>query len=361
VHRSLDTEAFRSFLVIRRDNIGDLVCTLPLIAALRRRYPAARIEALVNSYNRDVLEGHPDLDAVHAYSKGKHREGESLAAVYARRLRLLWSLRRADEGRGFDCAILAAPGEQPRSLGYARRVAARHVLGYVSPGRTLRGIDLPVTYQPEAQAHEVEKVFALLAPLGISEEPPAAMLRPHADALARVQTALSDKATGPGPLVALHISARKPSQRWPVERFEQVARTLHERHGARLVLLWAPGDEANRLHPGDDGKAAALAGSLAGLPVLPYATAQLADLIAALSACDSVICADGGAMHLAAALGKPIMALFGDSDPARWHPWKVNHRVLQMPSREVRDIDTAAVLRAWEELNATPRQAPGPG
>jgi len=347
----LDSESFRSFLVIRRDNIGDLVCTLPLIAALRRRFPAARIEALVNSYNRDVLDGHPDLDAVHAYSKGKHREGESLAAVYARRLRLLWSLRRADQGRGFDCAILAAPGEQPRSLGYARSLGARHVLGYVTAGRTVRGIDLPVTYHPDSQAHEVEKVFALLAPLGIRGEPPAAVLRPNADAFARVQGALSEKADGTGPLVALHISARKPSQRWPAERFEQVARALHQRHGARLVLLWAPGDEANRLHPGDDGKAAALAAALAGLPVLPYATTQLADLIAALGACGSVICADGGAMHLAAALGRPIVALFGDSDPARWHPWKVSHRVLQMPAREVRDIDAEAVLRAWEELN----------
>ena len=74
-----------SFLVIRRDNIGDLVCTLPLIVALRKRHPKARIEALVNSYNRDVLQGHPALDAVHAYTKGKHREDESLPSPANRR------------------------------------------------------------------------------------------------------------------------------------------------------------------------------------------------------------------------------------------------------------------------------------
>jgi ADP-heptose:LPS heptosyltransferase len=352
----VDPAALTSFLVIRRDNIGDLVCTLPLIAALRAHFPAARIEALVNSYNRDVLVGHPNLDTVHAYSKGKHREGESLLSVYARRARLLWNLR----GQGLDCAVLAAPDEQPRALGYARLIGARHVLGYVRPGHPLRGVDLPVVYQPQAQAHEVEKVFALLAPLGVTGTPPAARLTADPTAVMRMRAALArlpGKASA-GPLVALHISARKPSQRWPIERFAALGRALCARHGARLLLLWAPGDEANRLHPGDDGKAAALTRELAGLPVLAYGTAQLADLIAALAACDSVICADGGAMHLAAALGKPIVALFGDSDAARWRPWGVPYRLLQMPSREVRDIGAEAVLTAWEGLAAARSAAP---
>ena len=59
-------------LVIRRDNIGDLVCTTPLFAALRQHYPHARIDALVNSYNGPVLAGNPDLDHVYVYSKYKH-------------------------------------------------------------------------------------------------------------------------------------------------------------------------------------------------------------------------------------------------------------------------------------------------
>src|SRR5512141_672933 len=60
-------------LVIRRDNIGDLVCTTPLISALRLRHPRAHIAALVNTYNRQLLEGHPDLDAVYAYDKAQRR------------------------------------------------------------------------------------------------------------------------------------------------------------------------------------------------------------------------------------------------------------------------------------------------
>ena len=338
-------EPLNSILIIRRDNIGDLVCTLPLIAALRKKYPNARIEALVNSYNCDVLEGHPDLNAVHAYSKGKHRADESLLAVYWRRIRLLWSLR----GR-FDCVILAAPGEQPRSLGYARLIRPRHILGFVSPDTALRGIDWAVPYQPDAQAHEVEKVFALLAPLGINPPIPAAKIVPNAMALLNARRALarlSANSNQTGPVVGLHISARKPSQRWSVESFTALGKKLCKEHNARLMVMWAPGDASNKQHPGDDAKAQALMDAFKGLPAFAYPTTQLADLIAGLAVCDSVICADGGAMHLAAGLGKPIVALFGDSDPSRWKPWGVPHVALQPPSRDVRDVSAYAALAAW--------------
>jgi heptosyltransferase III len=63
-----------------------------------------------------------------------------------------------------------------------------------------------------------------------------------------------------------------------------------------------------------------------------------------------LVCADGGAMHLAAALGVPIVALFGDSDPTRWHPWGVPHRVLQHASHEVVAIGCGEVVTAFDDL-----------
>ena len=83
-------------LIIRRDNIGDLICTTPLFEVLRHRYPNAYLAALVNSYNAPAIQGNPYLDAVFAYTKGKHAAGESVAQAYLKRLKLLWSLRRQD-------------------------------------------------------------------------------------------------------------------------------------------------------------------------------------------------------------------------------------------------------------------------
>src|SRR5262249_32777883 len=126
---------------------------------------------------------------------------------------------------------------------------------------------------------------------------------PDAALAATMRANVAARVPGGGPLVALHISARKPSQRWPAERYAALGRALHERRGARLVLLWAPGSERNPRHPGDDEKARALMGLLEGVPTVPVPTFRLAELIAALAACDAVVCSDGGAMHLAAALG----------------------------------------------------------
>lgn len=97
-------------LVIRRDNIGDLVCTTPLLAALRRRYPSGYLAALVNSYNAAVLDGNPDLDAVHVYTKLKHRgRGENRLGIVAQRLQLLARLR----AERFEYVILAQGGLRP--------------------------------------------------------------------------------------------------------------------------------------------------------------------------------------------------------------------------------------------------------
>jgi hypothetical protein len=161
-------------LVIRRDNIGDLVCTTPLIAALRERYPDGHIAALVNTYNEAVLAGNPDVDAVYAYEKGKHRRGRSILAVYADRMRLIAKLR----SQKFDYAILATPGFAAHSLRLARWVGARHVLGYSDPGKTHARLDIALPYDGGAKTHEVERVFGLLKALGIKSSPPAARVFP---------------------------------------------------------------------------------------------------------------------------------------------------------------------------------------
>jgi ADP-heptose:LPS heptosyltransferase len=154
----------------------------------------------------------------------------------------------------------------------------------------------------------------------------------------------------PKPLIGVHVSARRASQRWPGERFIELLERLPAEPGGGFVLLWAPGPEGRVQHPGDDEKAARIAERLQGFPLVPVATSRLEKLIAALSLCDHVICADGGAMHLAAALGRPIVCLFGDSDATRWRPWCTRYELLQPSSRNVADIAVADVVRAYQRL-----------
>jgi ADP-heptose:LPS heptosyltransferase len=339
-------------LVIRRDNIGDLVCATPLLAALRRRYPEGHIAALVNSYNAGVLAGNPDVDAVHVYTKLKHRaRGESWFAVLARRFRTLAALRR----EGFEYVVLAKSGFDKHGLALARRIRPRQIVGFAAPsGREGKEISVPLAPLPYDELHEVEVMMKLGAPLGVESPPGAVRIFPSSEHVAAWRERFPQFGQRAArPWIALHISTRLPNRVWPVEKFVGLARDLSPQAG--IVLLWAPGAADDPRHPGDDESAAAFATSAgAQVRLIPAKTESLADLVAVLSLCDGFIGVDGGAMHVAAALGLPVVALF-ENLPAKkrhWHPWKVPHEIVSPETRDIADIPVDQVVQAWSRLAA---------
>ncbi len=307
-------------LIVRRDNIGDLVCTTPLIDALRARLPRAWIGALVNSYNADVLMGNPALDAVHAYEKLKHRKTGLLKNVFDT-AKTLARLRISK----LDCVLV--PAATPQALKLA---------GSLKPARVIAG---EAAYS--GSRHEVERAFALGASLGVAGTPGPMRVYPDAAKVGELRTRVSaDK-----PLVAVHVSARQAIRRWPMERYAELIRELSR--NAAVMLLWSPGAADDPRHPGDD-EAARDFPEMANL--FKVETPDLRTLIAALSLAERVICPDGGAMHIAAALGKPVVALWADSPVTRWRPWQVPSRVVRPPSMNLADLPLAAVLDAYAEL-----------
>ena len=298
------------FLILRRDNVGDLVCTTPLIDGLRAAHPKAWIGALVNTYNAEVLARNPALDAVHAYEKLKHRRGSVLS-------NLLERMRLGSLLRSYALDGVLVPSASEQSLRLARSLKAKRVITELS------GV------------HEVERTFSLGASLGVQGTPGPMRVFPDAAAVEKLRARIGDN------FVAVHISARRPAQRWPLERYQALLNELTRT--SRVLLLWAPGSASHPRHPGDD-EAANRVAAPQNLVKLP--TPDLATLIAALSLAKLVICPDGGAMHLAAALGKPVVALFGDSPVERWRPWGVQHRVLQPESHNLADLGVAPVLAA---------------
>ena len=319
-------------LIIRRDNIGDLVCTTPLIRSLRRQLPDAKIEVLATRYNSAVLENNPNIDALHSYTKAKHRvPGESLLSIYWQRFLTILKLRKSH----FDVALL--PGNvNDSALRFARWIAPQRIIIQTHPD--------------QIGGHEVERCCNLLNKLGLVYEDPAPLIVANPDLALQIRFRHSIPENTP--IIGIHISARKPSQRWPTECFSDLINKISQIvPNTTFMLLWAPGSANNPQHPGDDEKAEAIISKTTTFPVFPVPTHHLEELIASLSLCNSVICADGGAMHLAAGLGKPIVALFGQSTVDRWKPWRVPQVVIQKPSLEVNDIGVDEVVDAFLRLN----------
>jgi heptosyltransferase III len=339
----MSTTGTAKILVIRRDNIGDLICTTPMIHALRAHFPQARIDVLANSYNAPALAGNPDINHVYAYRKAKHRdEHESKLGIWWGTLKLSMRLRKTH----YDIVIAASPG----ALRFAKHLNAKRVIAF---GDETTGITDPVCF-PTTEEHAVESMFHLLSPLGITCTTPSTLvLNPDANKV----TALAHKLNLHKPsdrTVAIHISARKLSQRWPVDHFvELITRLLATDAVDTVLIFWAPGSEHDAKHPGDDAKMAQIIAALPGKSVIPVQTHALHELITGLSLADTVICSDGGAMHIAAALGKPIVCLFGNSGAHVWRPWGVPHTLLQTENKEVKEISATTVFNAWHHLRQT--------
>ena len=327
----------KNILIIRRDNIGDLVCTTPLISNLRKSFPNANIDVFVNSYNAPVIANNVYIDNVFIYKKAKHlQNGESKFKVYLERFKTYFKIWR----KGVDVAILAGGVDNKRSLKIAKLVRAKRIIGYIpSHSKGSSSITDPIDISNTVGLHEVELTNMLAQSIGVVDEPHNLSLTPSKSELYGVHQFLEkhgqDQSCSP---IGVHISARKISNQWSAENHIELIRRIWKKYKHPIMLFWSPGSKDNPQHPGDDELAMYIKEQCQDIPVLFFHTQKLERLIAGISVCKAFICSDGGAMHLAAATGCPVLCFFGDSDAQRWYPWKIKHRLIQKPSLRVLDI-----------------------
>ena len=334
-----------NILVIRRDNIGDLICTTPLLHALRDHLPQAKISVLVSSYNVDLLHGNPDIDDVFVFLKRRHKNhGYGFLSMLWRR----WQLERTLRKRDFDYILLANGGSR-----YARRLGGKKTVGF-------RERNQPDSRQPDIivplkengiHEHEVSKLARLGATLGVPYEKalgPTHLFPKITFVEQERERLIAEGWNSHRRTIGLHISSRYPQQRWSEASFVALAAHLIEQYSVDLLLFWSPGAENNPMHPGDDEKAARIMHQLRGKRIFASPTTDIPSLVAAVSLVDQMICSDGGALHVAAALKKPLLSFFLPGNIKTWHPWNVPYVALS--SREVANITLEEALAGFVKL-----------
>ncbi|WP_413727264.1 glycosyltransferase family 9 protein [Sodalis sp. RH19] len=334
-------------LVVCRDNIGDTLLTTPLIRALARE-GGYQVDVLANSYNAGVLARNPDIGNIYVYQKSHHRgAGASRLGILLRRIKIMWLIRRTH----YDIAVIAKSRWDRRVLKWGTLSGAARILALGELSHPM--ITDLVTPPPGSREHLVQRFHRMLAPLGLRS--PAGPLVLNADPAA-VDALSARYGIEPGqPVIGLQISARRILQRWPEAHFVALARLIAAAGPGRIILLWSPGAADNPTHPGDDALAARIVAACRLPGLIPIATRSLDELTAAMQLCDSVVTSDGGAMHIAAGLGKGIVALFGDSDPVCWAPWRVPHMVLLAEDNNVASLTPERVYQALRGLRPEAR------
>jgi ADP-heptose:LPS heptosyltransferase len=290
-------------LCFRLERIGDLLMTGPAMADLRALAPGASIDLVVGSWNREIAEAFPGIDRVELLdAEWLTRSGEAgLSAVGLAMQAARWRSRRYDLAINFEPDIrtnlaIAAAG-------------ARQTAGFASGGG---GALLDVALDYDTAAHTIDNARRLVhAAVGRAPDAPAPWTLRLPDDLrleaSRVLASLQGRLK-----VGLHVSGGRAIKQWPETRFRELAERLVRDRSAGIVLTGTPGDRAQV-----DLVRTALPPDrvidLSGHAGLLKAAAVIAQL-------DLFITGDTGPMHLANAVGTPVVAVFGPSDPRRYAP-----------------------------------------
>ena len=287
----------RAILIVRLGALGDVVHALPVAAALRDRFPAARIDWVVDERYKDVVGLTPVVDRRIVLRSRSLRVWRRLAA-----------LRRALAGGAWDVAVDVQG--LLKSAVVARSSGAPRVLGFAAPH--LREPPARLLYtetcDPRNAVHVTEKNLALAGRLGAATGRRFPIEVPASGVLDAVRGL---PGVGEGPFAVLNPGAAWPNKRWAPVRLARVAEWLRKARRLPSLVTWGPGDEALA--------AAVVEGSNGAARLAP--PTRVADLAAILKAAAVVVSGDTGPLHLAAAVGTPVVGLYGPTDARRNGPW----------------------------------------
>jgi ADP-heptose:LPS heptosyltransferase len=314
----MDLAAPRSILAIQLRRLGDVILTTPALEALKKRWPDAKLDFLVEATGAEAVAGHPAIDEVLVYDADGIANALSWALkIRARRydwvIDFLANPRTAMITALSGATVKAGPAHVARRWAYNQRMVQ----------------------SPQACYGALEKVRWLSA-LGVSP----------ADAPALPRLFLAKRPATPDNVVGLVPPSRKETRRWPAPSYVRLGRLLRDKHGCRLKVFWGPGEK--------DLADEVVRGIGDGASAIPE-TRAIADLARELASCRVVVGNCAGPKHVALALGVPTVTIHGSSDPVSWTPAHPEHRFVrldELPCIGCRSNDCPYNLECLNQLPA---------
>jgi heptosyltransferase-3 len=345
-------------LVIKLRHHGDVLLSAPVISALKRAAPQCEIDALVYADTAPMLSGHPDIARLFAIDRNWKKQGA------LRQTAAEWGLLSQLRARRHDLVVHLSV--HTRGAWLVRLLRPRWSVG---PRRRDAGAFWHRSFthlyaaQSHPDRHTVDTNLDALRALGIDVALDAAkvVLVPGPEAEARVDALLAEHQLTRGGFVHLHPASRWAFKCWPADRVAQLCDALAA-HGLQLVMTCAP-----------DAKERALVAAVRAAAQVPLVDLSgllsLKELAALTVRARLFVGVDSAPMHIAAAMGTPVVAIFGPSGDREWGPWHTASRVVASLTHHCRPcgragcddskisecltaLPVAQVLAACEELLA---------
>ncbi|MBT5532710.1 glycosyltransferase family 9 protein, partial [Candidatus Poribacteria bacterium] len=300
--RAPGASTIERILCIRPDGLGDMVCALPTFAALRRAYPTAHLAVLASPLNAPIIEAGRNVSETIVYDRGRCDRGPRALCTLAWRLRrerydAVVAMRTATYAN-----VIAAASGASRRVGYAGKPGSRW-LSTALPGGHVRGAE-----------HEILRNARLAEALGATsaDADPVIALTNEERAWAADWLAANgfDETTT---AIGVHPGASTSDRCYPEDRYARAASELgrdRDDRPGRAIVFGGPHDAARV-----EAVIARLEGAAARADAM-----SLRRMMALMARVDVMLANDSGPMHIAAALGVPLVAVFGPGDHVRWMP-----------------------------------------
>lgn len=287
----------RKILVIKLRYIGDVLLATPVFAALRARFPDCHLTALVNPGTEGVLRHNPDLNDTWVLERRDP-------------VKQLLFLKKVQDGR-FDTVIDLTDADRSAILAYASRAPRR--IGFNETG-VWRGHCYTHIVKADTKSRpRIERELCALQPLGIAPVATKPVLGTSPEDDRSALALLADMGIAQSQrFVLLQPGARYWFKAWPADRFAKLADLLAEQASCRILI----GGNAKERELGRQ-----IAAQARCAPAVLSGQTTLTLYAGLLKHASLVVSNDNGLMHMAAALGTPVVALFGPSDPAEWAPY----------------------------------------
>jgi lipopolysaccharide heptosyltransferase II len=296
----IDRTAVGRILVIKLRAVGDVVLSTVVLRNLRESFPHAALEYLTERGGAGILQGNPLVDSLLVYDRKSMTGPELIRSVRRRRYDLVLDL--------FG---------NPRTALVTRLSGARYRVGFRFRTRTYA---YNIVVEPRgALVHNTQFNLDALEHIGVPIIDRALHIVPRAEDDASARAFWESRFVPTDRVIALHSGGGWDTKRWPAERFAVLADELAKKHTARILLPWGPGEESD---------VERIRSLMRTEPVIPPATSLL-ELAALLRRCSVLVSNDSGPMHIAAAMGIPVVGLFGPTSPRLQGPYGARVQTVQ--------------------------------
>lgn len=329
----------RNILVIDFGQLGDVVLSLPALRAIRERFPHARISVAIGKPGGEIVKLSGYANEVLEVDRVGLRDGPKLVSI-GRIIKFVGDVRKAKYDFVIDLHSLSETNLLGFLSGAPRRLYARR------PGRS---IDILGNFEPRPpreakQAHAVDRYLDVIKPLGIENPPRKPVLQTAAAANTAVEALLKkEKANSGTLLVGIFPGAGNASRRWPLEHFAEVADHLIRNEGVRVVVFAGPEERAFLPQMRSMFPAGTIFLDRLTIPQLVSAQARLTLLISN----------DTGPVHIAAAVGTPVVVIMDCPKPHSFTPVGEQHRLIM--GQEITGIAVREVYQAVREVLSSSR------